>query len=157
MEFITTAFIFHKDKLLFVLHKKHRLWMHVGGHMEKGESFEESLLREIREEVGLDVAFIDPFDLEMEVTDVVKPLCNPFFIHDGINPEGKRYVALDYVCEATSDEVRLQETELLDYCWVRREDIDGLETYDYLKRLAKNAFDFYSNPRKYSRETLSPL
>lgn len=143
MKFITTAFIFHENKLLFVLHKKNNLWMHVGGHVEEGESFEDALHREIREEVNLTVQLIDVFDLHMDTTDVVKPQCNPFFIHDGVNPEGKRYVALDYVCKATTSDVTLQESELLDYRWVEEKDIQNLKTYLYLKKLALKAFAFY--------------
>jgi 8-oxo-dGTP pyrophosphatase MutT (NUDIX family) len=42
-------------KIFIVHHKKAGLWLTTGGHIEKGESVVETLIREIKEELGLEL------------------------------------------------------------------------------------------------------
>ena len=62
-EKLTTLCYIEKDDCYLMLHrisKKNDVnrdkWIGVGGHFEKGESPEECLLREVKEETGLDVS-----------------------------------------------------------------------------------------------------
>lgn len=57
---LTTLCYIEKDGKYLMLHRtkkkndpSHDLWMGVGGHFEKGESPEDCVLREVREETGL--------------------------------------------------------------------------------------------------------
>lgn len=139
----TTAFIFNKNKLLFVLHKKLNKWMHVGGHVENNELFDEALKREIKEEVNLDVDIIniDENSLTKYFTKDMIPLNTPFFIH-GVKKEGKSKVCIDYICIAKEPvDVKLKNDELLDFKWVSKEEISGLDSPELLKKLAIKAFD----------------
>ncbi len=42
-----------KTEMFLVHHKKSGLWLPTGGHVEKGESLEETVLRELKEELGI--------------------------------------------------------------------------------------------------------
>ena len=54
-DLVVAGYIFSKDKVLLIHHKKLDLWLPVGGHIEKNETPDEALLREIKEEIGIDV------------------------------------------------------------------------------------------------------
>lgn len=142
MKTICTAFIFHKNKLLIVFHKKKQCWMHVGGHMEEGETFSECLLREIKEETNLDVSIMDFSQISVQMQAPLKAEPMPFRIHSGtLQKSGDRKLILDYVCTCKDISVlRLQESELSDYRWI---DISELEKYDMpsvLRELAREAW-----------------
>ena len=64
--FTQKAFIVHENKLLMVKKSKDdpknpNKWEIPGGRMEFGESVEEHLIREVKEEVGLDIRVGEPF------------------------------------------------------------------------------------------------
>lgn len=51
---------FYNDKLLVVYNKKKDFWTPVGGSIERGETFEECLKREVQEESNMEVLFCTP-------------------------------------------------------------------------------------------------
>ena len=51
--------IIENNKVLLVYEKNGNFWGFPKGHMEKGENEIETALREVKEEVGLDVEIID--------------------------------------------------------------------------------------------------
>lgn len=42
--------------VLLRMHEKYNMWIHVGGHIELDETPEQAVLREVKEEVGLEIA-----------------------------------------------------------------------------------------------------
>lgn len=136
------AFIFHKNKLLLVFHKKLQKWMHVGGHVENDEFFNEALRREIEEEVNLNVEIISNQEKRsVSTSKEFYPQEIPFFIH-GIVRDNKRELALDYICRAKEPiNFKLQTKELTNYRWIDYHEIDQIDTFPLLKELAKKAFE----------------
>jgi len=55
IDFTAEAFIVHKNKILLRMHDKLKVWMSVGGHIELDEDPVEAVIREAKEEVGLDI------------------------------------------------------------------------------------------------------
>ena len=49
------GYIFDGEKVLLVHNKKLDLWLPVGGHIEKDETPDDALLREVKEETGLEL------------------------------------------------------------------------------------------------------
>jgi 8-oxo-dGTP pyrophosphatase MutT (NUDIX family) len=138
MKILTNAFIFHEQKLLFVFHKKLQKWMHVGGHAEEGEYFDESLFREIKEETGLKVKILNQ---EKKISEY--ELAIPFFIRTGDDKKNSE-LYVDYVCEVEGNpKIVLQKEELLDYKWITEKEIDEIDTFPLIKILAKKAFNIY--------------
>ncbi len=55
IDFVVDVFIVHENKVLLRMHEKYHKWLAVGGHIELDEDPVEAALREVKEEVGLDV------------------------------------------------------------------------------------------------------
>src|SRR5690606_28871668 len=72
------AIIVHDDKTLLLRSRETDKWMQPGGGIDKGETIEEALWRELREEVGLEIEigrfahfqpdffYYDPLDLAFQ-------------------------------------------------------------------------------------------
>ncbi len=58
IDFTAEVFIVHKDRVLLRMHDKFKIWLSVGGHVELDEDPIEAAVREVKEEVGLDVTIV---------------------------------------------------------------------------------------------------
>ncbi|MFA6585890.1 MAG: NUDIX domain-containing protein [Candidatus Paceibacterota bacterium] len=58
IDYCVEVFIVHKDKVLLRFHEKHNLWLSVGGHIELDENPLQAAVREVKEEVGLDIKIV---------------------------------------------------------------------------------------------------
>jgi 8-oxo-dGTP pyrophosphatase MutT (NUDIX family) len=58
IDFTAEVFIVHKNKVLLRMHDKAKIWLSVGGHIELDEDPVQAVIREAKEEVGLDIKII---------------------------------------------------------------------------------------------------
>lgn len=100
------ALVFDPSGRLFLMksHKWHGRYVIPGGHVELGESLEEALRREIREETGLEV-----HDVEF--------LCVQEFVYDKAFWRKRHFIFFDYACRTDSTNVVLN-SEGQGYAWV---------------------------------------
>lgn len=113
------AVVYRKKKggmeILLIRHKNGGHWAFPKGHVEKGETDEETALREIREETGLKVKLKPEF-------------------HASVTYSPKPDVSKDVVYFAAKadpdDKVKAQEAELLDICWLSPEEAMERVTYE---------------------------
>jgi 8-oxo-dGTP diphosphatase len=88
-------------------------WDLPGGHIALGESFEDCLLREVKEETALDVAIDRLLGLHSMVSEP--------------------YLQALYACRLTVfQHVKLQPDEHVDHRWVTLDELAGLELIPYL-------------------------
>lgn len=100
------ALIFNKDNKVFLMTSPKWNGRHVvpGGHIEIGETIEEAVIREVKEETNLDVTDLEFVGLQDSI------------FSEEFNGE-KHFVFIDYVCKAINEDVVLNK-EGTAYIWV---------------------------------------
>ena len=79
--FTASALIIDNGKVLLLHHKKLGVWLYPGGHIEKNETPDQTVIREVKEETGLDVEIIGEKDNNLADIDTdVSVLFNPYVI-----------------------------------------------------------------------------
>lgn len=126
IDFTVDVFIVYENKVLLIFHKKHNMWLQIGGHIELDEDPEQALYREVKEECGLDIEIIGKKEPNIEVKGT-KFLCPPAFmnIHD-IN-ETHKHIGLYYIAKSKSDKFIFNNKEHKDIRWFSEEDLEKSE------------------------------
>lgn len=112
-------------------------WSIPGGTLELGETLEEGVARELREEVGLDVRVIGL----IEVFDRIFPAPDAERSVEG-KPESRpqyHFVIADYLCEAPAGEARAGG-DVTDIAWVRESELAVYHLTPTATRILKKAF-----------------
>lgn len=143
---MTTLCYIEKEGKYLMLHrvKKHHdinagKWIGVGGHVENGETPEECLLREVKEETGL---VLTAYRLRGLVT----------FLSDVCEPE--------LMCVFTADafDGELIECDEGELAWVEKSDVLALPTWEgdrvFLERLLSGDERFFSIKLRYEGDKL---
>jgi 8-oxo-dGTP diphosphatase len=87
--FTATGIVLHEDEVLLIEHAKLKWWMPPGGHIDPNEDPVQAVLREVREETGLDCEIISPVVFAHESIQVLPA---PFTILVEDVPEGGEMV-----------------------------------------------------------------
>jgi 8-oxo-dGTP pyrophosphatase MutT (NUDIX family) len=58
IDFCAEAFIVYQNKVLLRVHDKYGFWLSIGGHVELDEDPTQAVIREVKEEVGLEVELV---------------------------------------------------------------------------------------------------
>lgn len=75
-----------------------------GGHIELGETAEQALKREVKEEVGLKIKIIKFLQFQEAI-----------YSQEFWKP--KHFIFLDFLCQAKTTQVKIDNTEIQDYLW----------------------------------------
>ena len=121
-DLVVAGYIFHKDKVLLIHHQKLDLWLPVGGHIKKNETPDEALLREIKEEIGIDAEIINYNDLAVE-GNAKKNLAIPFNVN--VHSAGDHeHCCFFYVCRAINPEKLKINHEIKNFEWFSKSDLN---------------------------------
>lgn len=107
----TGALIFNENDEIFLMKspKWNDQWLVPGGKVEKGDTMEETVEKEIKEETDLEVTDIEFLEAK-----------------DGGNPDDferdTHFIFLNFKCRAENQEVELDEREAVDYVWIGPEE-----------------------------------
>src|SRR5689334_5507619 len=104
IDFTVEVLIVHNGKVLLRKHDKYGIWLSVGGHIELDEDPNQAAIREVKEEVGLDIELVSvrSFDVpDFENRERIPPV--------GLNRHSvsptHEHVTLIYFARSTSDNV----------------------------------------------------
>jgi len=116
------AFIFNArgELLLLQSHKWPGQYVVPGGHVELGERLEEAVVREAREETGLDVRDIEFINYQQ-------------FIYDPAFWKKRHFIFFDFACRADNAEVQLND-EAEGFVWVEPTQALTMELDAYTRR-----------------------
>jgi ADP-ribose pyrophosphatase YjhB (NUDIX family) len=128
--FTVSVYIVHRDKVLLHLHKKTKIMLPLGGHVEVNELPEEACVREAKEESGLNINLYNSeinkhLKNSSELT-VEKILINPMHtILCEVNSE-HYHIDLVYYATAKSFETVPKDGESKLFKWFTKEELKGM-------------------------------
>ena len=105
--FTASALIINNGRVLLVNHKKFGVWLYPGGHVEKNETPDQAVIREVKEETGLDVEILGEKDNTL-ADDRVSVLYNPYAVL--CEPIGKNHYHNDliYLCKVSGKKRKIK-------------------------------------------------
>lgn len=132
-------------KVLLVHHRKFDKWTPPGGHIEPNETPEQVVVREFKEELGLDIAIVSVLPPAYSGDDRVAPIAVPFYMDLETADFDEPRVGFFYFVELRDPNqiMQHQEKELHNAEWFAKEDLTDLKTFDQVRALALFALDNY--------------
>lgn len=111
-----------EDKVLICKSNKwNQQYVIPGGHIEAGEKMEETLVREVKEETGLEV-------YDIQLLGITESIYSKSFQNQ------KHFIFIDFICRSDSDQVVLNE-EAESYQWIELSQIEDYELEEFTANL----------------------
>lgn len=118
------AFVLDGEKVLIIQQKKTGNFGFPKGHVEAGETEKETVLREVKEETGIDIELIS--DKRYSIS---------YIQNETINKEVVYYLAK----LTNKDFEKKQEEEICNIIWVNIEDVENILSFENIKELWREA------------------
>ncbi len=144
IDFVSNVFIVNGDAVLLRKHDKYKVWLPPGGHIELDEDPAEAAVREMKEEVGLNVTLIGSTQtapnqsgkyLENDGRDIIVP----HFINRHRINETHEHISFEYLGTSSTREIIQGDSEVSeDIKWFTYEMLED-ESYDIPERIAAYA------------------
>jgi 8-oxo-dGTP diphosphatase len=125
------ALIFRGDSVLLVERGKEPLkgyWSLPGGVVEAGETLEQAIRREVREETGLEIEIVEVLEIFERI------------MRDAEGRAEYHYVLIDYLCRANTGEAE-PASDVAQVAWVRREELDRYRITEGTPPVIQKGFD----------------
>ena len=148
IDFTAEAFIVYKNRVLLRKHDKYKIWLSVGGHIELDEEPNEAVIREVKEEVGLDVELFCKENYSLIEKNQYKPLIPPEFLNIHKINDTHKHIALVYFAKSNTEELVLSEDEKSEGCkWFTKEELEDpkYQISEQIKIYAKTALEKLGN------------
>lgn len=136
-----------KIKVLLHFHTKHQMWLGIGGHVELHENPVEALLRETKEESGLEIKLVNFLKRDRIKTHEVIELTPPYTIlEEKITPykdePGHYHIDLIYFATTdTSDKVSMKEK----WGWFSLPELKNMDLTGEVRHNSEKAIKVCSN------------
>ena len=114
IDFCVNIYVVYQDKVLLRMHEKYHRLLTPGGHIELDETPEDAAVREVKEEVGLEVTLWTGNREEFEhgfTREEYRELIPPYFMNVHKIDDAHRHMSLSYFALSESDTIQEPETE----------------------------------------------
>ena len=151
--FTVSVYVVHKDKVLLHQHKKTGRILPVGGHVDIGESQDETALRETREESGLEVELFNKKRLNNFKLSHLKEIITPMHtLLVEITPT-HHHIDFEYYAYATTFELSPRNGESQKLMWLSEEEIkNNLSIPEDVRMYALEALELLGKRDKFIRD-----
>ncbi|NOQ37351.1 NUDIX domain-containing protein [archaeon] len=113
-----------KDEVFLARSKKWKdMWIVPGGHLELGETLEQAIRREIKEETGMEVS-------DIKLVGVKESIFSKEY------HKRKHLVFIDFSCRAKSNKIILND-ELQEYIWIKPNKALQLDLNQFTRKLVE--------------------
>lgn len=132
------VFIVYKNTVLLRKHDKYGIWLSVGGHVEKNEDPNEAAIREVKEEIGLDVELDNSLKPPVEYFPNYKELIPPYFMNRHRINKDHEHITLTYFARSKTKKIRQGKREISCECkWFNLSEIkENKEIMNHIKYYA---------------------
>jgi len=128
IDFTATVFVVYKNKVLLRLHDKYKKWLGVGGHVELDEEPNQAAVREVKEEVGLDVVLVGKIPDVKSEAKCFRELLPPRFMNIHYVNDTHQHMDMIYFAKSDSDDVRPEGDDIsTDWRWLTKEELEKNE------------------------------
>ena len=128
IDFTAEVFIVYKNRVLLRMHEKYHTWLGVGGHIELDEDPNQAAIREVKEEVGLDVTLCGSVNHEYDNLDYHE-LIPPIFLNRHRVSPTHEHITFVYFASALTDVI--DQANVIEHIpeikWFSLEDLSNLE------------------------------
>lgn len=129
IDYTSEVYNVYQDKVLLRKHDKYKIWLSVGGHIELDEDPNKAAVREVKEEVGLDVELDDTLRPPIEDNDRYQELIPPYFMNIHKIGDTHKHITLVYFAKALTDKItQIADGEVSEECrWFTKDELENLE------------------------------
>lgn len=145
IDFTVDVFIVFKNKVLLRKHDKYGIWLGVGGHIELDEDPNQAAVREVKEEVGLEVTLVgNPKPTVQRNAEYLELIPPKYLNRHGVSTPGHEHISFIYFATTGSDTV-IPENTTDAWVWFTQEDLE------------KNVLALHEDIRFYAQTALKEL
>ncbi|MDP3986256.1 MAG: NUDIX domain-containing protein [Candidatus Veblenbacteria bacterium] len=105
IDFTVDVYVVYQNRVLLRVHDKYGIWLGVGGHIELYEDPNQAAIREVKEEVGLDVTLVSTSTSPRTEAPQYQELIAPRFLNRHKINETHEHVSLVYFATSATDKV----------------------------------------------------
>lgn len=147
LQFVVGAYIVKDDFVLLVWHNKLKRWVPAGGVIDLNELPDEAVIREVKEETGLDVSIYPPID-RTGSDSAATPLHQPYRVQSlQVNGELK-YIDLVYFCKSETFDLDVKTDEIAKARWFKLEELNSYSLFPHVRFLCEQALMFFMDPQE---------
>jgi 8-oxo-dGTP pyrophosphatase MutT (NUDIX family) len=146
IDLTVAGYTIRDNKLLLIYHVKTGLWLPPGGHIEKDETPDEALLREIKQELNLEINILNTSKIPQE-GNIIKQLAIPFYC-DTHKVIDHIHYCLNYICEPLTDKIIIKKDEIRDYNLFSERDLWDKKIPVNIRNIGLLAFNKYKEIKK---------
>lgn len=144
------ACIVFDKKILLMLHTKLGKWLFPGGHIESNETPDDAVLREVKEETGLNFKFLQ-FSPLAQTSGELKKLSIP--IHANLHNVGDHNHYCIYFLGTTDSPTFIKNKESKELRWFSAKELKKLENVpEHIRKTALYAIELVSRMNKEERK-----